>query len=193
MELSIQMTSHSHACYAEEICLLIETAAAKRGTGIAKRNVEYLAAKISEGKAIIALQQQQVAGFCYIETWDHGKYVANSGLIVAPSFQGKGLAKKIKAAVLQLSRKKYPAAQIFGITTSAAVLKINSSLGYRPVTFSQLTQDPSFWQGCQSCPNQDILLRNKQQICLCTGMLAPSQHQLMAVDLSQQIIQNHEK
>jgi hypothetical protein len=53
-------------------------------------------------------------------------------------------------------------------------MKINSELGYRPVTFSELTQDEDFWKGCQSCPNYDILLRCNHRMCLCTGMLAPS-------------------
>ena len=62
-------------------------------------------------------------------------------------------------------------AKIFGITTSLAVMRINSELGYKPVTFSELTSDESFWKGCQSCPNYDILTRNKRNNCLCTGML----------------------
>ncbi|GIV59458.1 GNAT family N-acetyltransferase [Rhodocaloribacter litoris] len=157
--------------YAEAISQLIEEAARVRGTGIAKRAPEYIRAKMEEGKAIIALCGEELAGFCYIETWEHGKYVANSGLIVAPAFRKMGLAKRIKRRAFQLSRKKYPEAKLFGITTSLAVMKINTELGYRPVTFSELTQDEVFWQGCQSCPNYDILTRTKRQYCLCTGML----------------------
>ncbi len=193
MDVQLLVALAEHTRYAPAICKLIETAAAKRGTGIAKREAAYIAQKIEAGRAIIALHGDSLASFCYIETWEHGNYVANSGLIVAPDFQGQGLAKAIKKAILELSRKRFPQAKVFGITTSAAVLKINYSLGYRPVTFAELTQDDAFWKGCQSCPNHDILLRNEQKLCLCTGMLAPSQSQLMTLDLSPQILSSYEK
>ena len=50
-------------------------------------------------------------------------------------------------------------------------MKINSELGYVPVTFSELTDDEMFWKGCQSCVNYDILTRTNRKHCLCTGML----------------------
>jgi N-acetylglutamate synthase-like GNAT family acetyltransferase len=171
MEFNVQVAEEKHIKYADEICQMIETAAYARGTGIAKRSPEYIKQKINEGKAVIALQGETLAGFCYIETWAHGKYVVNSGLIVNPDFRNQGLAKKIKQKAFELSRKKYPETKIFGITTSLAVMKINSELGYRPVTFSELTDDENFWKGCQSCPNYDILMRTNKKNCLCTGML----------------------
>lgn len=171
MDFDVRVAGPEHHPYADAICALIEEAARARGTGIAKRSPEYVISKMDEGKAIIALQGEQLAGFCYIETWSHGKYVANSGLIVAPDFRKLGLAKLIKKKAFELSRKKYPDARLFGITTSLAVMKINSELGYKPVTFSELTTDEVFWNGCQSCPNFDILTRTKRQMCLCTGML----------------------
>lgn len=160
-----------HVDYATEICEMIERAAKIRGTGIAKRNPLYLVQKIQEGKAVIAFDDKKVIGFCYIETWEHGKYVANSGLIVDPDYRAVGLAKSIKAEAFNLSRKRYPNAKIFGLTTSLPVMKINSDLGYRPVTFSELTADESFWKGCSSCVNYDILQRTGRKMCLCTGML----------------------
>ncbi len=172
MDVQIMVADESHSVYAEEIVETIFVAAQQRGTGIARRTPEYVIQKMTEGKAIIALTQDGAfAGFCYIETWEHGNYVANSGLIVKPEFRKHNLARRIKRAAFELSRRKYPDAKIFGITTSAAVMKINSELGYRPVHFSELTQDESFWKGCQSCPNYDILQRTKQAMCLCTGML----------------------
>ncbi len=170
-EFTVQVASEEHLPYAEEICDLIEDAAKKRGTGIAKREPEYIRAKMRDGKAVIALKGKELAGFCYIETWSHHKYVANSGLIVSPLFRKEGLARKIKETAFELSRKKYPDAKLFGITTSLAVMKINSDLGYRPVTFSELTTDEEFWNGCRSCPNFDILTRTSRKMCLCTGML----------------------
>ncbi len=162
----------SHATYADEIVETIYQAAQQRNTGIARRTSEYVIQKMSEGKAIIAIAGDgRFAGFCYIETWEHGGYVANSGLIVKPEFRRRNLARRIKRAAFDLSRAKFPDAKIFGITTSAAVMKINSELGYMPVHFSELTTDESFWKGCQSCPNYDILQRTNRSMCLCTGLL----------------------
>lgn len=142
-----------------------------RGTGIAKRSPEYIIEKMKEGKAVIALTTEGAwAGFCYIETWE-GEYVANSGLIVAPPFRKGGLAKAIKKRIFELSRTKYPDAKIFGLTTGLAVMKINSELGYEPVTYSELTQDEAFWAGCKSCVNYEILMSKERKNCMCTAML----------------------
>jgi len=171
MDFTIEVAGPQHLCYAEAICALIEEAAKARGIGIAKRKPAYIRQKIEQGKAIIALHGDELAGFCYIETWSHNKYVVNSGLIVADNFRKQGLARRIKRRAFDLSRETYPQAKIFGITTSLAVMKINSKLGYKPVTFSELTTDDVFWQGCQSCPNFDVLTRMERKMCLCTGML----------------------
>lgn len=171
MKFTITVATPAHEKHAETISTMIQEAAVARGTGIAKRPPEYIRRKMQEGKAIIALQEDQVAGFCYIETWGHRQFIANSGLIVHSDYRKHGLATRIKEAAFQLSREKYPNAKLFGITTSLAVMKINSDLGYRPVTFSELTTDEQFWQGCQSCPNYDILTRNERKNCLCTAML----------------------
>ncbi|MEO1020902.1 MAG: GNAT family N-acetyltransferase [Bacteroidota bacterium] len=176
MPVIVQFASSKHTKYALDICELIEVAAKQRGTGIAKREPEYIQTKIENGNAVIALDDGKLAGFCYIEVWENKQYVANSGLIVHPDYRGLGLAKKIKARAFQLSRKKYPDSKLFGITTSLPVMKINSDLGYKPVTFSELTKDSTFWNGCKSCPNYDILTRNERRNCLCTGMLFDPDH-----------------
>ena len=148
------------------------SSAKARGTGIAQRSPEYISAKISEGKAVIAVTtDNQWVGFCYIEAWGHEKFVANSGLIVAPEFRKTGIAKEIKKKIFALSRKKYPEAKIFGLTTGLAVMKINSDLGYEPVTYSELTDDDNFWAGCKSCVNYDILMSKNRKNCMCTAML----------------------
>lgn len=195
MELIIEVASSEHKKFALEICKMIAESAKARGTGIAERKPEYIEAKIDKGHAVIALWGDQLAGFCYIETWSHGKYVANSGLIVNPDLRRLGLARKIKERVFNLARDLYPAARVFGITTSLAVMKINSALGYQPVTFSELTQDPAFWDGCRSCPNYDILERNQRRMCLCTAMLAPSKEESEAMkrDLSHLIVTENEQ
>ena len=176
MSVSIYFGSSKHAIYAEEICALIEKAAQQRGTGIAKRDPNYIKTKFENQNAVIALDGGKLVGFCYIEIWESKKYVANSGLVVHPDYRVLGLAKKIKGKAFELSKKKYPTAKLFGITTSLPVMKINSDLGYKPVTFSELTQDETFWNGCQSCPNYDILSRNDRKNCLCTGMLYDPEH-----------------
>jgi GNAT superfamily N-acetyltransferase len=169
--MKIVIANQSHSNYAEVICDTIEESAKVRGTGIARRTPEYILTKMQNGNAIIALDEGKFAGFCYIEVWSHEKFVANSGLIVHPDYRNQGLAKDIKKAVFEHSRKKYPHAKIFGITTGLAVMKINYELGYEPVTFSELTDDESFWKGCQTCKNYDILTRTERKMCLCTGML----------------------
>lgn len=161
-----------HVHFAQQICDEMASSAKARGTGIAKRTPEYIQLKMAEGKAVIAFTKKgEWAGFCYIETWGHGKFVANSGLIVSPEFRKSGLARDIKEKVFELSRKKYPTAKIFGLTTGLAVMKINSELGYVPVTYSELTDDEAFWKGCQSCINYEILMSKERTNCICTAML----------------------
>ncbi|MCW3786127.1 GNAT family N-acetyltransferase [Plebeiibacterium sediminum] len=167
----IDVANEEHLEYVDIILTTIADAAKVRGTGIAKRSPGYIIQKINERKAIIALHGKTFAGFCYIESWGHNRFVANSGLIVADAFRGQGLAKAIKSKAFELSRKRFPDAKLFGLTTGLAVMKINSELGYKPVTFSELTDDEMFWKGCQSCVNYDILVRTNRRHCLCTGML----------------------
>src|SRR5881392_1815425 len=171
-QFDILVANESHLSFAQIICDEMASSAMARGTGIAKRSPEYIQQKMREGKAVIAFTQDRIwAGFCYIETWGHGEYVANSGLIVAPEFRKGGLARAIKKRIFELSRLKYPDAKVFGLTTGLAVMKINSELGYEPVTYSELTQDEAFWAGCKSCVNYDILMSKDRKNCLCTAML----------------------
>lgn len=170
-DIIIRVATPADKIYSETITDEMESSAKARGTGIAKRSPEYITQKIEEGKAVIALTGEgRWVGFCYIETWE-GEYVANSGLIVSPEFRKSGVAKAIKHRIFQLSREKYPEAKIFGLTTGLAVMKINSELGYEPVTYSELTQDEKFWAGCKSCINFDILMSKERKNCLCTAML----------------------
>src|ERR1700748_3227595 len=171
-DFDIQVASAQHADFAPAICYEMAESAKARGTGIARRSPEYVADKMLEGKAVIALHKDGTwAGFCYIETWSHGDFVANSGLIVSPQFRKEGLAKAIKENIFKLSRTKYPNAKIFGLTPVWAIMKIISNLGYEPVTYSELTQDEDFWAGCKSCVNYDILMSKSRKNCMCTAML----------------------
>jgi hypothetical protein len=170
-KVDVLVADERHIGYVDAILTTIEIAAKVRGTGIAKRSPEYVESKIREGKAIIALDGDKFAGFCYIESWQGKKFVANSGLIVVEDYRAHGLARRIKEKAFELSRTMFPEAKLFGLTTGLAVMKINSDLGYRPVTFSELTEDEAFWKGCSSCVNYDILMRTNRKHCLCTGML----------------------
>jgi len=171
-QFNILVADKTHLSFAQIICDEMASSAQARGTGIAKRTPEYIQEKMREGKAVIAFNQDGIwAGFCYIETWGHGEYVANSGLIVAPAFRKGGLARAIKKKIFELSRQTYPDSKVFGLTTGLAVMKINSELGYEPVTYSELTQDEAFWAGCKSCVNYDILMSKERKNCLCTAML----------------------
>ena len=168
----VTVAENQHLEFVPVILKEIEESAKERGTGIAKRSAAYLEEKINEGKAVMAFSaEREWAGFCYIETWSNKEYVANSGLIVAKKFRKDGLAKAIKQKIFSYSREKYPNAKLFGLTTGLAVMKINSSLGYKPVTYSELTQDEVFWNGCKSCVNFEILNSKDRKNCLCTAML----------------------
>jgi hypothetical protein len=169
--MTIRVATAADAQYADLLCQWYIESAKQRGTGIAKREPEYVKAKMLQGNAVIAFVDDEPAGFCYIETFESGKFVANSGLVVNAALRKHGLGRAIKRAVFRLSRTKYPDAKIFGITTSLAVMKINSDLGYKPVTFSELTTSEDFWKGCKSCKNFGILMENERKMCLCTGMV----------------------
>lgn len=176
--ITVRVATPADIHYSVIITDEMQASAQARGTGIAKRSPEYVKAKMEEGKAVIALTADGTwVGFCYIEAWEHNRFVANSGLIVSPAFRKTGVAKSIKKKIFELSRQKYPDAKIFGLTTGLAVMKINSDLGYEPVTYSELTNDEVFWAGCKSCVNYDILMSKERKNCMCTAMLFdPADH-----------------
>lgn len=177
MSITIDVACDEHQLYADYICNLIYESALQRGTGIARRSPEYIASKIKGGKAVVALDGDRLVGFSYIECWGHGDFIATSGLIVDPQYRHQGLAEKIKQKTFELARKRFPYAKIFSITTSLPVMKLNTRLGYVPVTFSELTDDKEFWGACKGCINYDVLCRNNNTRCICTGMLYdPAQH-----------------
>lgn len=178
-EINVKFAEPEEAKYAEQIVNMIYESALQRGTGIAKRTPEYIAQKITSGKSVVALHGDRLVGFSYIESWGHGDFVATSGLIVDPEYRHLGLAGAIKAKTFQLARLRFPYAKLFSITTSLPVMKLNSRMGYKPVTFSELTDDNEFWEGCQGCRNYDILQRNNRRMCLCTGMLYDPQQPLV--------------
>jgi len=178
-EISVLVAGAEHEVYVDTILNTIADAAKVRGTGIAKRTHEYVTKKMLEAKAVIALRKSdgRFAGFSYIETWDNMQYVTTSGLIVHPDFRGLGLAKRIKDLTFTLARTRWPHAKIFSLTSGAAVMKMNTELGYKPVTFAELTDDEAFWKGCEGCVNVDVLHRTDRKYCICTGMLFdPEEH-----------------
>ena len=166
-QVSVMFANEEHTKFAQKICDLIYESALQRGTGIARRSPQYIIDKIKGEKAVVAMYGDRLIGFSYIESWGHGDYVATSGLIVDPEFRKLGLAGRIKNKTFELARRRFPYAKIFSITTSLPVMKLNTRLGYKPVTFSELTQDDEFWKGCEGCVNYDILQRNNRTKCLC--------------------------
>lgn len=171
-EIRVVRANIEHEKYAQAISDLIYQASKDKDSGLAQRTPNYIISKMKEGKGVIAFaENDEIAGFCYVETWQHGQFVANSGLIVNPKFRGQGLATRIKQEAFNLSRDLFPDAKIFGLTTSEAVMKINTKLGYKPVSYKHLTDDDAFWKGCESCANYDILQRTGRTNCLCTGMV----------------------
>lgn len=181
--IRVVVADASHEKYVDTILQTITDSAKVRGSGIASRTHEYLAQKMAERKAIIALDKDdEFAGFCYIESWEDKHYVANSGLIVVPKYRGHHLATRIKKVAFTLSRLRWPKAKLFGLTSQIAVMRINTMLGYVPVTFAQLTQDDAYWAGCGTpehpcCVNCDVLARTNRKYCVCTAMLFdPEEH-----------------
>jgi GNAT superfamily N-acetyltransferase len=170
-QIEILVSNEEHIQYVPVILETIEAAAKVRGTGIAKRSPEYVEQKMREGKAIIALAGDVFAGFSYIESWGNKQFVATSGLIVVDKFRGQGLAKRIKTRAFQLARELWPEAKLFSLTSGSAVMKMNTELGYVPVTFADLTDDEAFWRGCRGCVNYDVLERTNRKYCICTAML----------------------
>ncbi len=170
-DIRVMVADESHERYVDTILHTMEEAAKVRGTGIAKRTHEYIATKMREGKAVIALLGDTFVGFSYIETWDDRRYVTTSGLIVHPDYRQLGVAKRIKNMTFHLARTRWPHAKVFSLTSGAAVMAMNTHLGYEPVTFADLTDDDAFWHGCEGCVNVDILHRTDRRYCICTAML----------------------
>ena len=191
-DVKIIIADEQHIAYVDTILSTIEAAAKVRGTGIAKRDPEYVKNKILEGKAVIALYGDEFAGFSYIETWGNKKYVTTSGLIVPEKFRGLGLARRIKHQTFTLARERWPEAKIFSLTSGAAVMKLNTALGYLPVTFADLTDDEDFWKGCKGCVNYDVLERTGRRYCICTGMLFDPK-QKMCIEAAKRELKSDEK
>lgn len=178
MKINVCVAEECHTKFADAICREIYISSLERKTGIANRTPEYICGKIRAGKAVIAVAENgDFAGFSYIESWGGKSFVATSGLIVAHAYRGMGVAKRIKEQTFLLSRKLFPNAKIFSITTGAAVMKMNYEFGFRPVPFSELTDDPEFWKGCEGCRHFEILKSHDYKMCICTGLLYdPAEH-----------------
>lgn len=74
------------------------------------------------------------------------------------------LQKRLK--IFELSRKMYSEAIIFALTSGSEVMKMNHELGFEPVTYSELTTDELFWEGCKSCIDCPILMsKQKKTVC----------------------------
>jgi hypothetical protein len=167
----IEIGSAKHIHMAEEISKTMEESALARGTGISKRSPQLITHYITEGQALVATDANgSWAGFCYLNVFGNGRFVTSSGLIVSPRYRDRGLARQLKRKLFEVSRQRYPQASLVGITTSPAVMKINTQLGLYPTSFADMPQDDGFWKGCETCVNHDILMRTNRKLCLCTAM-----------------------
>lgn len=138
--------------------------AAKRGVHIIPRTPEYIMEKMNAGLAVIAInpENDEWVGFCCIEVWAHGKYVANSGLIVSPQYRGIGISRDIKITLFKQCRSKFPAARLFSLSTSPAVQHVNEELGYKVIPHADMLKDKFFLQGCTSWVNYVGLMNDKE-------------------------------
>lgn len=171
-DVIIRQASMADCIYAAQISEEMDASARARGTGIGRRSCDSICQKIAEGNAIIALTKEgQWVGYIYLEVYANGNFVSHCGLIVAPGWRRLGVATQMKDNIFWLTRAKYPLAKIFGITTTLATMRINSKLGLQPVTFSEITQDPSFWKKCEQCVNYQNLKNTCFKNCYCTAMM----------------------
>ena len=158
--------------YANEISRETYISAKERGTGISERSPEFINSKIENGKAIIAVTKQgEWAGFCYLEIWANGDFISHSGMIVAHQFRHEGVATRLKQLVFDVSRERFPNAKLFSITTGLAIMRMNTALGFEPVTFDEIKVNAGFWEGCKTCVNYGILHGKNFHHCLCTAMV----------------------
>jgi len=165
---SAQATDIIHASL---ISKTIELTNQNADNGICKRSASFLQQKILEGDAVIAVtKQNKWVGFIYLQKWNDD-FVSCCALIVHARYRNEKIAWQLKQKAVDLAKRKYPNAKLFGLTTAAAVMKINSRLGYIPVTYDQITGDQNFWNACKTCPNYQILKSKGQRNCLCTAML----------------------
>ncbi len=144
------------------------------GAIIALRSADYLGAAIRERRAVVLLRGATLVGFAMAHAWESEKYVSHSAMVVAPELRGRGLSRRMKAALIELTRKRWPNAIILSLTLSPQVEQVNKSFGFEPVPYCDLTKDPEFWKGCEGCIHFAHLKRNQQQDCHCwAGLLLP--------------------
>ncbi len=183
-QIIVREATTMDAKYAFMITKEMADSAKARGSGIGHRSIEFLCSKMDKGEAVIAVTQDGTwVGFCYIEAWQEGKFVSNSGMIVSPRFRRRGVASQIKKVIFNLCRLRYPQAGIFSITTGLAIMKLNTRMGFEPVTYSEITTDPQFWNKCKNCINYDTLQSKSCKNCFCTAMLyQPEGQQVQLTD-----------
>ena len=168
----VRLAQPSDQIYAEQIAQETERSAIARGSGISKRSINSIIEKIAGGRAVMAVSDGgEWVGFSYFDVWDQGRFISNSGLIVSPGYRQNGVASSIKEQVFNLCRQKYPESLVFSITSGMAIMKLNTHLGFEPVTYAEITHDETFWEGCKSCVNYNILKSKNKCNCLCTAML----------------------
>jgi GNAT superfamily N-acetyltransferase len=169
--LEALISGAEHAGFAGAIAAAIDLEVERGAIGMARRSPELVAETLRRGDAVLVLDGREWAGFCYVASWDGGRFAATSGLIVRPEHRGRGVARLLKVKALELARRRYPGAAPFGLSTSEAIIHLNRSLGFRDAAYAELPRDEGFWKGCESCPFHAVLVANRRERCRCTAML----------------------
>jgi hypothetical protein len=169
--IDVRAAGPGDAVHAQSIADEIRREVEDGAVGMALRTPELIRAKMASGDAIIALRGGHWVGFCYLSLWEGGRFVSTSGLIVPRLFRGLGTARLLKHASLELAHRRYPEAHLFGLTMSPAVARLNLEIGLREVPYAEITRDPGFWQGCETCPFHAELVANLGVTCRCRAFV----------------------
>jgi GNAT superfamily N-acetyltransferase len=172
--IEVRVSTSRDVVHVARIQALLEVAH-QSGAIVAGRSAEYVAAALKEKRAVVVVRGELLVGFATAHAWQSEQYVSHSAMVVAPEFRGRGLARRMKALLIETSRRRWPNAAILSLTLSTQVERLNKSFGFEPVPYCDLTTDPEFWAGCEGCMHHAHLKRNQQQDCHCwSGLLLPA-------------------
>jgi len=164
----VRVAGAEDAGFAEAASVLIADAALE--FDVAKRSPRLLREKIVGGQAVLALEDDELVGFAFWSTWQNGRFVSHSGLVVRPDRRGRALGRRLKWELTAASRRRHPDAALMSLTSSRAVRAMNRALGFVQVPLDHLTLDPAFWRGCEACRNHAELGAHPDH-CRCVGMI----------------------
>jgi len=89
---------------------------------------------------------------------------------VRADVRGRGIGRRLKAVLVESSRRSFPKATLMSLTTSPEVKAMNLRFGFHVVPLDRLTKDEAFWDGCKTCRNY-AAVRARGERCCCEGMI----------------------